>query len=168
MSAAPTSTGTSHMPLIDVDSHFTEPADLLTSRAPARFKESAPRLVDDPESEGGQYWVVGKDLRLSPPGLCVIRPDGSKAYGIFTIPNMDEMTPAATNVDARLRTMDELGITMQVVYPNVLGFAGATVMRIEDPDLRLFCTTAYNDAASELQKASGGRLFAQALLPFWD
>ena len=41
-------------------------------------------------------------------------------------------------------------------------------MRIGDPDLRLFCTTAYNDAASEMQKASGGRLFAQALLPFWD
>ncbi len=163
MSAA----ATASMPIIDIDSHFTEPADLWTSRAPSRFKDSAPRLIDDPENDGGQFWVSG-DVRLSPPGLCVIRPDRSKALGIFTLTNMDEMTPAATHVDARLRAMDELGIAIQVVFPNVLGFAGATIMRIEDPELRLFCTTAYNDAASELQKASGGRLFAQALLPFWD
>jgi predicted TIM-barrel fold metal-dependent hydrolase len=81
---------------------------------------------------------------------------------------MDEMTPAATDVGARLKAMDELGIAMQVVFPNVLGFAGATILKIEDPELRLFCTTAYNDAAAEIQKASGGRLFSQALVPFWD
>ncbi len=167
MSAAASASPTTPIPIIDIDSHFTEPADLWTSRAPARFKEGAPRLIDDPENAGGQFWVSG-DVRLSPPGLCVIRPDRSKALGIFTLTNMDEMTPAATHVDARLRAMDELGIAIQVVFPNVLGFAGATIMRIEDEELRLFCTTAYNDAASELQKASGGRLYAQALLPFWD
>ncbi|MBW2270981.1 MAG: amidohydrolase [Deltaproteobacteria bacterium] len=164
MSAA----ATASMPIIDIDSHFTEPPDLWTSRAPARFKETAPRLVDDPETEGGQHWIVGDDVQLSPPGLCVIRPDNSKAYGIFTLTNMDEMTPAAVDVEARLRTLDEQGIAMQVVYPNVLGFAGATIMKIEDPELRLFCTTAYNDAAGELQQAGRGRLFSQALLPFWD
>ena len=163
MSAAPISS----MPIIDIDSHFTEPADLWTSRAPSRFKDGVPRLIDDPENEGGQFWVSG-DVRLSPPGLCVIRPDRSKKLGVFTLTHMDEMTPAATEVGARLRAMDELGIAIQVVFPNVLGFAGATIMRIEDPELRLFCTTAYNDAASELQKSSNGRLFAQALLPFWD
>lgn len=155
------------IPIIDVDSHFTERADLWTSRSPSRFSEGAPRLIDDPEKEGDQCWVSG-DIRLSPPGLCVIRPDRSKALGIFTLTNMDEMTPASSNVEARLRAMDELGIAIQVVFPNVLGFAGATILKIEDPELRLFCTTAYNDAASAIQKASGGRLFAQALLPFWD
>ena len=164
MSAA----ATASMPIIDIDAHITEPADLWTSRAPARFRDTAPRLVDDPENAGGQYWIVDKDVRLSPPGLCVIRPDRSKVLGIFTLTNMDEMTPASTDVAARLRAMDELGISIQVIFPNVLGFAGATILRIEDPDLRLFCTTAYNDAAAEVQKASGGRLFPQALLPFWD
>ncbi len=164
MSAA----ATASMPIIDIDAHITEPADLWTSRAPARFRDTAPRLIDDPENAGGQFWIVDKDVRLSPPGLCVIRPDRSKALGIFTLTNMDEMTPASTDVAARLRAMDELGISIQVIFPNVLGFAGATILRIEDPDLRLFCTTAYNDAAAEVQKASGGRLFPQALLPFWD
>ena len=116
-----TTATTAGIPIIDVDSHFTEPADLWTSRAPARLKESVPRLIDDPENEGGQCWVSG-DVRLSPPGLCVIRPDRSKALGIFTLSNMSEMTPASTNVEARLQAMDELGISIQVVFPNVLGF----------------------------------------------
>ena len=74
-------------------------AGILTSRAASRFKEGVPRLIDDPESEGGQCWVSG-DIRLSPPGLCVIRPDRSKALGIFTLSHMDQMTPASTQVDA--------------------------------------------------------------------
>ncbi|NRA10162.1 MAG: hypothetical protein HRU02_18550, partial [Myxococcales bacterium] len=45
---------TSSIPIIDVDSHFTEPADLWTSRAPSRFDDGVPRLIDDPENEGGQ------------------------------------------------------------------------------------------------------------------
>jgi predicted TIM-barrel fold metal-dependent hydrolase len=168
MSAQTSTPGASAaIPIIDIDSHFTEPANLWTQRAPSRFAKSAPRLIDDPDTAGAQCWVSG-DVRLSPPGLCVIRPDRSKELGVFTLGHMDEMTPAATDVGARLRALDELGIAMQVVFPNVLGFAGATILRIEDPELRLFCTTAYNDAASELQRASGGRLFCQALLPFWD
>jgi predicted TIM-barrel fold metal-dependent hydrolase len=167
VSASTATSSSSVIPIIDIDSHFTEPADLWQSRAPARLRDAAPRLIDDPENEGGQCWVAG-DVRLSPPGLCVIRPDRSKELGVFTLSHMDEMTPAATRVDARLQAMDELGIAMQVVFPNVLGFAGATILRIEDPALRLFCTTAYNDAAADLQKESGGRLFCQAIIPFWD
>ena len=87
------------IPIIDIDSHFTEKADLWQSRAPSRFKAGAPRLIDDPDQEGAQCWVSG-DVRLSPPGLCVIRPDRSKELGIFTLPHMDEMTPAATDVGA--------------------------------------------------------------------
>ncbi len=56
---------TASMPIIDIDSHFTEPPDLWTSRAPARFKEVAPRLVDNPETEGGQHWIVGDERQRS-------------------------------------------------------------------------------------------------------
>jgi predicted TIM-barrel fold metal-dependent hydrolase len=64
--------------------------------------------------------------------------------------------------------MDEHGLTMQIVYPNVLGFAGSGIMRIKDEAHRRFCATAYNDACSEFQAESRGRLFPQAMLPFWD
>ncbi len=78
------------------------------------------------------------------------------------------MTPAATDVAARLRAMDQLGLAIQIVFPNVPGFAGAGIMRVADEELRRFCTSAYNAAAAEMQAQSGGRLFPQALLPFSD
>ena len=36
--------------VIDTDTHISEPGDLWTSRLPARFKDSAPRIVRDRET----------------------------------------------------------------------------------------------------------------------
>ncbi len=154
------------MPLIDIDTHFTEPRDLWTSRAPAALRDVAPRVIQKPD--GTDEWIVGRDQSLSPPGFCVIRPDGSKATGMFSLPRFADMTPAASEPAARVRAMNELGIARQILYPNVLGFAGASLMKIEDVALRNFCIRAYNDAVGELQATSGGRLLPQAMLPFWD
>ncbi|HEU4427905.1 MAG TPA: hypothetical protein VFT98_04060, partial [Myxococcota bacterium] len=96
------------MPLIDIDTHYTEPRELWTSRAPAALRDAAPRVIQKPD--GSDAWIVGRDMALSPPGFCVIRPDGSKALGTFSLARFDEMTPAASEPAARVRAMDELGI----------------------------------------------------------
>ena len=142
------------LPLIDIDSHFTEPRDLWLSRAPASLREVAPRVVR--KDDGSDLWIVGRDQALSPPGFCVIRPDGSKAVGTFSLAQLDEMTPAASDPVARVRALNELGIARQILYPNVLGFAGASLMRIEDRALRDFCVEAYNDACGEIQRDRRG------------
>ncbi len=36
----------STMPVIDIDSHWTEPRDLWTSRAPAKFRDKTLRVVE--------------------------------------------------------------------------------------------------------------------------
>jgi hypothetical protein len=154
------------MPLIDVDAHYTEPPDLWASRAPASLRDTAPRVVR--KDDGSDAWIVGRDTELAPPGFCVIRADGSKAIGKFSLATFDEMTSAASDPVARVRAMGELGISHQVLYPNVLGFAGVALMKIEDAALRDFCITAYNDAVAEVQRVSGGRLLPQAMLPLWD
>jgi predicted TIM-barrel fold metal-dependent hydrolase len=160
------STAIESMPLVDIDTHFTEPPDLWKSRAPAALRDVAPRVVMN--DAGKPVWIVGRDLPLSPPGFCVIRGDGSKVSGRFSLDTFEEMTPAASEAAARVRAMDELGIRLQIVYPNILGFAGGSIMRVEDAALRKFCVTAYNDGVAELQARAGGRLLPQALIPFWD
>ena len=154
------------MPLVDIDTHFTEPPDLWTSRAPAALRDVAPRVVKN--ADGMPQWIVGRDMTLSPPGFCVVRADGSKIQGRFSLETFEEMTPAASEAGPRLRVMDELGIRLQIVYPNILGFAGGAIMRVEDSALRNFCITAYNDGIAELQTKAKGRLLPQALVPFWD
>jgi len=105
---------------------------------------------------------------MGPVGYCSIRPDGSKGRAQVAFDTFEECHPGAIEVAPRLEYMDEHGLTMQIVYPNVLGFAGSGIMRIKDEAHRRFCATAYNDACSEFQAESRGRLFPQAMLPFWD
>jgi predicted TIM-barrel fold metal-dependent hydrolase len=154
------------IPIIDVDTHFTEPPDLWTARAPARLRERAPRVLRD--AQGRDQWWVDRDLLLGPVGYCAIRADRSKLRGAVSLDRFEQVHPAASEARARLALMDEQGLAMQILYPNVLGFAGNLLMRIEDLELREFCIRAYNDGAAALQAQSGGRLYPQALLPFWD
>jgi len=152
------------MPVIDIDTHFTEPRDMWTSRAPQKLRDLAPHVV---ENQGNEQWVVG-DLVLGPPGFCVVRKDGTKSYGVISLPRFEDMSVASTHPEARLRYMDEFGLHTQILYPNTLGFAGNNMMKINDTELRNFCITGYNDAMAEVQRAGKGRLYPQALLPFWD
>lgn len=160
------STPLDELPIIDVDTHFTEPPDLWTSRAPAVLADRAPRVTRN--DRGQEQWIADDGLVLGPVGYCVIRPDGSKENGQVTLDTFAEVHPGASEPKARLGVMDSFGITMQILYPNVLGFTGSFVMNIRDEALRNFCITAYNDAAADVQRAGDGRLFPQAVLPIWD
>lgn len=153
------------MPIIDIDTHYTEPRDMWTSRAPQKLRDLAPHVIVNPE--GNEQWVVG-DLVLGPPGFCVIRKDGTKSYGVISLPRFEDMSVASTNPAERLRYMDEFGLHTQILYPNTLGFAGNNMMKIDDVELRNFCITGYNDAMADVQRAGKGRLYPQMLLPFWD
>ncbi|MCP4906214.1 MAG: amidohydrolase [bacterium] len=156
----------STMPVIDIDAHWTEPRDLWTSRAPAKLRDKTLRveLMDD----GVERWVIGDGMVMGSVGYCSIRPDGSKGSGQVAFDSFDEIHPGAIETEPRLAYMDEHGLTIQIVYPNILGFAGHLVMRIDDAEQREFSVTAYNDAAADVQAEGKGRVFPQAMLPFWD
>jgi uncharacterized protein len=156
----------SRMPVIDVDSHWTEPPDLWLSRAPAKLASRALRVRKN--EAGVEQWVVEDGEVMGAVGYASIRPDGSKTMGRIAFDTFEEVHPGAIDVAPRLDYMDEHGLTMQIVYPNILGFAGNMVMRVKDLEHRAFCCTAYNDACGDMQKESRGRLFPQAVLPIWD
>jgi predicted TIM-barrel fold metal-dependent hydrolase len=152
--------------IIDVDAHITEPPDLWTRRAPARFADRVPRVVD---VDGVPMWSFDGALlgRVNLSG--VIRPSGEKTHGpaFFTF-ERDEIHPASSDMRARLDVLDEQGIWAQVLYPNVAGFGAQRFAEVADPGLRRLCVTLYNDAMVEIQEESKGRLLPMALMPWWD
>lgn len=153
--------------VIDTDTHLSEPADLWTSRAPARDRDRVPRQVT---RDGRTRWIVGDDIDLGGAGASsVVDRDGAKMLGIGWMKmSVDEVHDASSQVPARVAMMDTLGIHAQVVYPNVACFGNQAFLRIDDAGLRLLCAQLYNDAVAEMQQASGGRLFPMALVPWWD
>jgi predicted TIM-barrel fold metal-dependent hydrolase len=153
--------------VIDIDSHYSEPHDLWTKRAPARFKDRVPRFATH---DGNPHWIVDSDtpLGFGVSASCTIRPDGSKVSGMACL-NMGhgDIHKGAWDVKERLALMDQMGLSAQIIYPNILGFGGQAGAKI-DPELRLVSTRIFNDAMAEMQDESGQRIFPMALLPWWD
>jgi predicted TIM-barrel fold metal-dependent hydrolase len=164
--AAPVDDSLAAIPIIDIDTHFTEPPDLWTSRAPAKLKDKV--LHVKKVQNGSEAWFLG-DQFVSMVGPSVVRKDLSKELHTFSIKTYDEMTPAATDPRARVGLMDKRGVAMEVVYPNIIGFGAQALLKFtKDTELLRFHIETYNNAIADLQTASNGRLLPQAALPLWD
>ena len=125
-------------PLIfDGDQHIYEPADMWTSRVPAKYKELAPTLVEMPY--GGQAWRwEGK--RYQPMGLEVGA--GRSYVDIKSFGHSFATTRRGCyEPKERLRDMDIDGVDKAIMFPSV----GMRMRNIEDHDLMLALERAYND-----------------------
>ena len=87
------------MPVIDVDSHWTEPRDLWTSRAPAKFEKRALRVQKN--AAGVEQWVIEDGQVMGQVGYASIRPDGSKTMARIAFDTFEEVHPAAIEVAPR-------------------------------------------------------------------
>jgi len=155
-----------NLPIFDVDTHYAEPPDLWTSRAPAKFRDRV--LHVRRKADGKQAWFLD-NLEVGMIGPSVVRKDMSKELHTYTIPDFDEMSLASTEAKARVAFMDTQGVGTQIVYPNIIGFGAQQLMRVsDDVELRHWHVQAYNDALVDFQKEGGGRLLPQAALPLWD
>ena len=161
----------SDLRVVDADTHFSEPHDLWTSRVPASMRDAFPHVV---ERDGQRAWLFnGDDVMSAPAGSgSSVRRDGTKKsfwqYNIEATMQVEEASQAAYDPVARLEMMDEQHIWAQIIYPNVAGFAANRFVVLENRDLANAIVSVYNDAVAEMQAGSGGRLFPQALVPFWD
>ena len=152
--------------VVDVDTHFTEPPDLWTSRAPKKWVERVPRVVD---ISGTPTWVLDGIEMSDARAAGVIRSDGTKDMSTQFIEwEFEDGHEAAYKVGPRLDMMNDQGIWAQVVYPNIVAFAGHKFDKVKDFELRNLCVRMYNDAMGEFQEESGSRLFPMATMPWWD
>ena len=87
----------SGMPVVDVDSHWTEPPDLWTSRAPAHLRDRTLRVQRN--ADGLEQWVIEDGQVMGSVGYCSIRPDGSKTQASIAMDSFAEVHPGAIDVE---------------------------------------------------------------------
>jgi len=154
--------------VIDADTHLTESHDLWTKRAPAKYKDRVPHVV---EVEGKPMWYVdGVELGFAGGGGVIDR-DGNKGEANEALFEwtQDRIHLGAFDIKARIDVMDDSGVHAQVCFPNSIGLGGQGISdAVKDPELRLLCLQIYNDAAAEIQAETGGRLMPIPVLPAWD
>ncbi|MGF1598486.1 MAG: amidohydrolase family protein [Acidimicrobiales bacterium] len=152
--------------VIDTDTHWSEPYDLWTSRAPAAYVDRVPQMQ---ERNGRRRWWFDGDIPIGMPiASSVIDPDGTKitGAGFFDMDN-DMVHRSSFDPEARVAMMDALGIHAQILYPNVAGFGNQRFLKSPDDMLRLVSVQIYNDALAEFQDQTG-RVYGMALVPWWD
>ncbi len=121
--------------VISADAHIIEPPDLWTSRLDKRFKERAPRVVHEAETD---RWV-SEDAAL--PAITdlvgINRPLGSTQttgrYGL-------DILQGGYDPEVRLRDMNRDGVYGEVLYPTV----GLRLFMVKDIELQKALFATYN------------------------
>lgn len=153
------------IPIIDTDTHISEPVDLWTSRVSTqRWGDLVPHVRRDPEREIDVWWWAGEPSL--PTGIMAAA--GWPEYLPSHPPTLEESDPGAWDPQARLSRMDADGIHAQVLYPNLGGFGSGKFIALSDPELRLACVRAYNDFLCDWLEIAPSRFIPITALPFWD
>jgi predicted TIM-barrel fold metal-dependent hydrolase len=166
--------------VVDTDAHVTEDPELWTSRVSRKWGDLVPHLelveVGKTREESGSM-VYGDDL---PPmqawvtGATRLAMAGQSAYAGWHEPfprhppTIDDAHPASHDVCARLKLMDEQGIYIQGLYPNVGGFGSARFRVMKEQELALDCVRAYNDFLVDWTEPAHERFILNAAIPYWD
>jgi predicted TIM-barrel fold metal-dependent hydrolase len=151
--------------LVSVDDHICEPPDMFDAHVPARYKDQAPRVV---EEEGGvQQWWYG-DIRGRNLGLNAVAGKPPEYYNIDPS-RYEEMRPGCYDVHERVRDMNAGGQLAGLNFPNWTGFSGQVLNQGPDPDVNDIMIKAYNDwHVDEWCGAYPDRFIPCGLLPLFD
>lgn len=114
--------------LFDADNHYYEPKDCFTRHMPARHMDDAIRLVAD--GSGGEQLFVGDrpftflktpfpERHARPGALREMLRSMKSGAPQETEQVQEDVDPAYTSRDARLRLMDEQGLQSMVLFPTL-------------------------------------------------
>ncbi len=150
--------------LISVDDHICEPADMFDAHVPAKYKEFAPKVV---EEDGKHQWTYfgkpGRDL-----GLNAVAGKPREMYNVNAL-RYDEMRPGCYDVAERVRDMNAGGQLAGLNFPNFTGFSGQVLNQGPDRDINLVMIKAYNDwHVDQWCGAYPERFIPCGILPLFD
>jgi predicted TIM-barrel fold metal-dependent hydrolase len=161
--------------IVDTDTHVCEPPDLWTSRMSAKeWGDLIPHVEWTEDAQGPvQEWVSGA-RRLGQTGVSVVYrgPSGERQIREDIYPQLprvwSDVHPSAYDPRERVKVMDETGIRVAALYPNV-GLMSMKGLRDNTPaDFSLELIRAYNDYILSWCEACPGRFIPLALVPYWD
>jgi predicted TIM-barrel fold metal-dependent hydrolase len=143
--------------MVSADSHVVEPPNLWVERVDQRYRERAPRIVSEPDSD---YLVCEGGLTYKHPiGLtvCTEAPDNE----VSMIGRFANARKGGWDPNARLADMDRDGVEAEILYTSF----GLSMFSIPDPEFQLACFRAFNDWIAEFSSGAPKRLYGVAMIP---
>jgi predicted TIM-barrel fold metal-dependent hydrolase len=150
------------MRVISADSHVVEPPDLWTrGLACTRFADRAPRVVEAPEAESVQQFLIDG---LEPQPVSLPGAAGKESEELRERGGFDDARAGGWDLKARLADQDVDGIDAEVLYPSI----SMSLTRVPDVAYQLACVRAYNDWLAELCAGAPQRVAGYALVSTAD
>ena len=151
--------------LISADSHVTEPGDLWVERIDKRFREQAPRVVENPpgQKSGAYFQLEGLPLIHLAQGIGAgKKPEELPQF--FQQSTYKDARPGGWDPAERLKDMDLDGVVAEVIY-TTLGFRQ---FWLTDAALQRACFRVYNDWLAEYCIYAPQRLAGLAMVSLYD
>jgi predicted TIM-barrel fold metal-dependent hydrolase len=149
---------------ISVDDHLIEPARLWDERVPERWRENAPHIVREGDSE---HWVY-EDRQIVTTGLNAVAGKAREEFSPEPI-TYEDMREGCYEPAARVADMNQGNVLSSMLFPSFPRYCGQVFHEAKDKDLALLCVRAWNDfILEELAGAYPGRFIPMMLIPLWD
>lgn len=151
--------------LFSVDDHIIEPADVWSSRVPARYRDVAPHVIED----GGREWWVYENTRNTTMGLNAVVGRPKEELNPDPI-RFSEMRLGCYDPKARAADMLADGIFASILFPTLPRFAGTLFLTFQDKQLADVCVQAYNDYVMDEWCPAGppGMFVPTIICQLWD
>jgi predicted TIM-barrel fold metal-dependent hydrolase len=152
--------------VISANDHVLEPPHLWLDHLPARYRDRAPHVVDQPD--GGQAWIFGEQV-VPVSRLAACAGEDPDTFRLRAPARYDDLRKGVYDPVARVADMDQDGVERHTCLPSMIGFGGTRLLQFDDRALALACIQAYNDfIIDEWCGAAPERFVSVALLPQWD
>jgi predicted TIM-barrel fold metal-dependent hydrolase len=149
---------------ISVDDHLIEPARLWQERVPERWRENAPHIVLEGDSE---HWVY-EDRQIVTTGLNAVAGKSREEFSPEPI-TYEDMREGCYEPAARVADMDQGNVLSSMLFPSFPRYCGQVFHEANDKDLALLCVRAWNDfILDEFAGAYPGRFIPMMIIPLWD
>ena len=149
---------------VSVDDHLIEPARLWQERVPERWREMAPHIVRDGDSE---FWVY-EDRQIVTTGLNAVAGKRREEFSPEPI-TYEDMRPGCYEPAARVADMDQGFVLSSLLFPSFPRYCGQVFHEAKDKELALLCVRAWNDfILEEFADAYPGRFIPMMIIPLWD
>ena len=152
-------------PLLDADSHVSEPLNLWQERLPAKYRDKAPRMLKEHEGKPGAWWLIEEGRE---PHNVILGFGANK-----TLEELQQFLKGFSYAGAhrggwdpaqRVKDMDQDGVTGDVLY-TTLGFR---MFWIRDAGFQRACFQVYNDWLAEFCSYSPRCLKGLGLISLYD
>ena len=142
---------------ISADSHVVEPPNCYIDHIDPRYRDDAPRIVEQPDGSDA-FFIKGMK---KPVGLGLMDGAGfspkARSKRVRTL-KAEDVRPCGYDGQARAEYMDRDGVAAEVVYASV----GMPLCLHRDPDYKHACMQAYNLWLQELCGQLPDRIFGLA------